>query len=74
MAMFRSALASVPARVSLVKNEYPPPTADHGRAFCFSALSEFLAFIVRRPFGSSSLLLQVIEEATISCGQRVTHG
>jgi hypothetical protein len=47
-------------------------TADP--AFCSNALSEFLAFIVRRPFGSSSLLLQVIEEATISSGQRVTHG
>jgi hypothetical protein len=34
-------------------------------AFCFNALSEFLAFIVRRPFGPSSLLMQVIEGATI---------
>jgi hypothetical protein len=61
--------------LSLVQNEYPRPrriTADP--AFCSSALSEFLAFMVRRPFGSSSLLLQVIEEATISSGQRVTHG
>jgi hypothetical protein len=30
-------------------------------AFCFNALSEFLAFIARRPFGSSSLLMQVVE-------------
>jgi hypothetical protein len=34
-------------------------------AFCFNALSEFLAFIVRRPFGPSSLLMQVVEGATI---------
>ena len=32
-------------------------------AFCFNALSEFLAFIVRRPFGPSSLLMQVVEGA-----------
>ena len=38
-------------------------------AFCFNALSEFLAFIVRRPFSSSSLLMQVVEGATISSGQ-----
>ncbi len=28
-------------------------------AFCFNALSEFLAFIVRRPFGLSGLLQRV---------------
>src|ERR1022692_788681 len=38
-------------------------------AFCFNALREFLAFIARRPFGSSSLLMQVVEWATIFSGQ-----
>jgi hypothetical protein len=34
-------------------------------AFCFNALSEFLAFIVRGPFGPSILLMQLVEGATI---------
>jgi len=46
-------------------NTLRPRRTTTDPAFCFNALSEFLAFIVRRPFGPSSLLLQVVEGATI---------
>jgi hypothetical protein len=40
-------------------NTLRPRRTTTDPAFCFNALSEFLAFILRRPFGLSSLLLQV---------------
>jgi len=46
-------------------NTLRPRRTTTDPAFCFNALSEFLAFIVRRPFGPSSLLLQVVERTTI---------
>ena len=46
-------------------NTLRPRRTTTDPAFCFNALSEFLAFIVRRPFGPSSLLLQVVEGSTI---------
>jgi hypothetical protein len=49
----------------LSTNTLRPRRTTTDPAFCFNALSEFLAFIVRRPFGPSSLLLQVVEAATI---------
>src|SRR6266851_244803 len=49
----------------LSTNTLRPRRTTTDPAFCFNALSEFLAFIVRRPFGPSSLLLQVVERATI---------
>jgi hypothetical protein len=49
----------------LKTNTLRPRRTTTDPAFCFNALSEFLAFIVRRPFGPSSLLLQVVEATTI---------
>lgn len=49
----------------LSTNTLRPRRTTTDPAFCFNARSEFLAFIVRRPFGPSSLLLQVVEAATI---------
>jgi hypothetical protein len=46
-------------------NTLRPRRTTTDPAFCFNALSEFLAFLVRRPFGSSSLLMQVVEGSTI---------
>jgi hypothetical protein len=46
-------------------NTLRPRRTTTDPAFCFNALSEFLAFIVHRPFGLPSLPLQVIEGATI---------
>ncbi len=46
-------------------NTLRPRRTTTDPAFCFNALSEFLAFIVRRPFGPSSLHLQVVEGSTI---------
>src|SRR5215472_15103970 len=46
-------------------NTLRPRRTTTDPAFCFNALSEFLAFIVRRPFGLPSLLLQVVEGTTI---------
>jgi hypothetical protein len=51
-AAFRSALASVPARVSLVKNEYPPPTADHDRSGLLLQRPERVPGLHRAPFPS----------------------
>jgi hypothetical protein len=41
----------------LSTNTLRPRRTTTDPAFCFNALSEFLAFIVRRPFGPSGLLL-----------------
>jgi hypothetical protein len=49
----------------LSTNTLRPRRTTTDPAFCFNALSEFLAFIVRRPFGPSSLHVQVVEAATI---------
>jgi hypothetical protein len=49
----------------LSTNTLRPRRTTTDPAFCFNALSEFLAFIVRRPFGPSSRLLQAVEGATI---------
>jgi len=46
-------------------NTLRPRRTTTDPAFCFNALSEFLAFIARRPFGLPSLLLQVVEGTTI---------
>jgi hypothetical protein len=66
MAAFRSALASVPARVSLVKHEYPAPTADHDRSGLLLQRPERVPGLHRAPsLRPVHLLLQVVEVATI---------
>jgi len=52
-------------------NTLRPRRTTTDPAFCFNALSEFLAFIVRRPFGPSSLLLQVVEGANHSLPAKI---
>ena len=49
----------------LSTNTLRPRRTTTDPAFCFNARSEFLAFIVHRPVGPSSLPLQVVETATI---------
>jgi hypothetical protein len=45
----------------LSTNTRRPRRTTTDPAFCFNARSEFLAFIVRRPFGPSSLLQRIVE-------------
>src|SRR5258708_2495136 len=49
----------------LSTNTFRPRRTTTDPAVCFNALIEFLAFIAHRPFGLSSLLLQVVEGTTI---------
>src|SRR5260221_4049892 len=61
MAAVRSALSSVPARGSLVKNEYPPPTADHDRSGLLLQRPERVPCLHRAPS------LRPVQPASAGC-------
>jgi hypothetical protein len=53
----------------LSTNTLRPRRTTTDPAFCFNALSEFLAFIVRRPFGPSTCFCRLLKWQPFSSGQ-----